>query len=200
MDNNKNTLSGTSLSGTSTTRERVEDDYYATPYVGTQMLLDNVDFTGNFLEPCVGGGHIADVIKKYYDKADVLGSDLVDRGYPNTLVADFLTYDFDRKFDNIITNPPYSLAQEFLEKGMEVVNNNGKIAMFLKIQFLEGAKRREMFKNYPPKYIYVFTKRQNPWRNGSQVDEKGKPWSSTMCFAWFIWEKGSKSEPIIRWL
>ena len=193
-------LSGTSLSGTSTTRERVEDDYYATPYVGTQMLLDNVDFTGNFLEPCVGGGHIADVIKKHYDKADVLGSDLVDRGYPNTLVEDFLTYDFDRKFDNIITNPPYSLAQEFLEKGMEVVNNNGKIAMFLKIQFLEGAKRREMFKNYPPKYIYVFTKRQNPWRNGSQVDEKGKPWSSTMCFAWFIWEKGSKSEPIIRWL
>lgn len=193
-------LSGTSLSGTSTTRERVEDDYYATPYVGTQMLLDNVDFTGNFLEPCVGGGHIADVIKKHYDKADVLGSDLVDRGYPNTLVEDFLTYDFDRKFDNIITNPPYSLAQEFLEKGMEVVNNNGKIAMFLKIQFLEGAKRREMFKNYPPKYIYVFTKRQNPWRNGSQVDENGKPWSSTMCFAWFIWEKGSKSEPIIRWL
>ena len=63
------------------------------------MLLDNVDFTGNFLEPCVGGGHIADVIKKYYDKADVLGSDLVDRGYPNTLVGDFLTYDFDRKFD-----------------------------------------------------------------------------------------------------
>ena len=55
MDNNKNTLSGTSLSGTSTTRERVADDYYATPYVGTQMLLDNVDFTGNFLEPCVGG-------------------------------------------------------------------------------------------------------------------------------------------------
>lgn len=193
-------LSGTSLSGTSTTRERVEDDYYATPYVGTQMLLDNVAFTGNFLEPCVGGGHIADVIKKYYDKADIFGSDLVDRGYPNTLVADFLTYDFDRKFDNIITNPPYSLAQEFLEKGMEVVNNNGKIAMFLKIQFLEGAKRREMFKKYPPKYIYVFTKRQNPWRNGSSVDEKGKPWSSTMCFAWFVWEKGSKSEPIVRWL
>lgn len=192
-------LSGTNLAGMSTTRERVEDDYYATPYDATKMLLDSVGFTGSFLEPCVGGGHIAEVIKQYYD-TEIFGSDLIDRGYPNTLVTDFLTYSFDRKFDNIVTNPPYSLAQEFLEKGIEVINDNGKIAMFLKIQFLEGVKRREMFIKYPPRYIYVFSKRQNPWRNGNQVDEKGKPWASTMCFAWFIWEKGFKGEPIVRWL
>lgn len=197
----KSNLKGTSLAGMSTTRERVQDDYYATPYEATKMLLDNVNFIGNFLEPCVGGGHIAEIIKKYYPNNCIYGSDLVDRGYPNTLIADFLNYDFlGQTFDNIITNPPYSLAQEFLEKGMEVINENGKIAMFLKIQFLEGAKRREMFVKYPPKYIYVFSKRQNPWRNGSSVDEKGKPWASTMCFAWFIWEKGFKGEPTVRWL
>ena len=197
----KEVLSGTNLAGMSTTRERVQDDYYATPYQATEMLLDEVKFVGNFLEPCVGGGHIVDVIKKYYPDECVYGVDLVDRGYPNTLVADFLKHDFlGQKFDNVVTNPPYSLAQEFLEKSMEVVNNGGKITMFLKIQFLEGAKRRDMFKKYPPKYIYVFSKRQNPWRNGSPVDEKGKPWSSTMCFAWFVWEKGFTGEPIVRWL
>lgn len=194
-------LSGTSLAGTSTTRERANYDYYATPYQSTEMLLDEVKFSGNFLEPCVGGGHIVDVIKRYYPDECVYGVDIVDRGYPNTLVADFLTHDFlGQKFDNVVTNPPYSLAQEFLEKSTEVVNDGGKIAMFLKIQFLEGAKRREMFKKYPPKYIYVFVKRQAPWNNGSPVDEKGKPWSSTMCFAWFVWEKGFTGEPIVRWL
>lgn len=197
----KKVLSGTSLAGTSTTRERANYDYYATPYQATEMLLDEVKFSGNFLEPCVGGGHIVDVIKRYYPNECVYGVDIVDRGYPNTLVADFLKHDFlDKKFDNVVTNPPFSLAQEFLEKSMEVVNDGGKIAMFLKIQFLEGAKRREMFKKYPPKYIYVFVKRQAPWNNGSPVDEKGKPWSSTMCFAWFVWEKGFTGEPIVRWL
>lgn len=196
----KEVLSGTSLAGMSTTRDRVDNDYYATPYSATEMLLDAVKFEGDFLEPCVGGGHIADIIKKYYPTEEVRGYDLVDRGYPNTTEEDFLKCNIDVKYDNIITNPPYSLAQEFLEKGMEVVKDNGKIVMFLKIQFLEGAKRRKMFEVYPPKYIYVFSKRQNPWRNGSQVDEKGKPWASTMCFAWFIWEKGFKGDSIVKWL
>ena len=45
-----------------------------------------------------------------------------------------------------------------------------------------------------------FSKRQNPLRNGKSTDENGKPWASTMCFAWFIWEHGYSGEPIIRWL
>lgn len=112
--------------------------------------------------------------------------------------VDFLTYKFNRKFDNIITNPPFNLAQEFIEHALEL--SNDKVIMFAKIQFLEGSKRRNMFDSTPLKYVYVFTKRVNPLRNGEELDEKGKPWSSTMCFAWFVWEKGYEGEPIIRWL
>lgn len=197
-----NTLIGANLAGTSTTRNRIENDYYATAYESTKALMDVEQFNGNsYLEPCVGGGHIAEMIKEYYPNAQIYGYDLVDRGYKDTKVCNFLTYDFNgQTFDNVITNPPYSLAQEFLEKSMSVVKNNGKVAMFLKIQFLEGAKRRKMFEKFPPKYIYVFSKRQNPWRNGSPTDEKGKPWASTMCFAWFVWEKGFYGDPIIKWI
>ncbi len=94
MNENK-ILTGTSLAGMSTTRERVEDDYYATPYEATQMLLDVVNFNGNFLEPCIGGGHIADVIKKNYN-VEIFGCDLVDRGYENTLETNFLLHKFDK--------------------------------------------------------------------------------------------------------
>ena len=84
---------------------------------------------------------------------------------------------------------------------MELLTDNGQMAMFLKIQFLEGQKRKELFEKYPPKYIYVFRNRMATWNNGLEKDPKtGKRWATTMCHAWFIWEKGSKSEPIIRWL
>ena len=201
-DINMKNLKGTSLvGGNGGERERVDKDYYATPYITTEALLNEVKFTGNFLEPCVGAGHIAKTINKYYPDEPIFAVDIVDRGYPNTLVADFLSHDFlGQTFDNVITNPPFNKAQEFLEKSMELVNDGGKVALFLKIQFLEGNKRREMFTKYPPKYIYVFSKRQVVWRNGEETDENGKPWSNTMCFAWFIWEKGSTTEPIIRWL
>ena len=191
-------LKGTSLSGTSTTRDRVENDYYATPKESVESLLNNEQVNGLVLEPCVGGGHVADVLKKVAKRVDCL--DIVDRGYEGTVESDFLKIVPTPKYDWIITNPPYKLAQEFIEQSLKSVKEDGKVAMFLKIQFLEGNKRNIFFQETPPKTVYVFSKRQNPMRNGDPLDEKGKPWSSTMCFAWFVWEKGFTGDPVIKWI
>ena len=196
-DNIKKTLSGTNLAGMSTTRSRVKNDYYATPPEVTRAILDEEVLEGVILEPACGEGHISEVLKEYYPSQEVVSTDLIDRGYGQGDI-DFLTYDFNRKFDNIITNPPFKYAKEFIERGLELANN--KVIMFAKIQLLESEKRRELFEEYPPKSVYVFSKRVNPWRNGSPVDEKGKPWSSTMCFAWFVWEVGFKGETVIKWI
>ena len=112
--------------------------------------------------------------------------------------VDFLTYNFNRKFDNVITNPPFKLAKEFIERALEL--SNDKVLMFAKIQLLEGQDRRKMWEDTPFKKVYVFSKRVNPMRNGSEVDEKGKPWASTMAFAWFVWRKGYKGLPQIKWI
>ena len=78
-------LKGTSLSGTSTTRDRVENDYYATLKESVESLLNNEKVGGLVLEPCVGGGHVADVLKTIAKKVDCI--DIVDRGYEGTAVA-----------------------------------------------------------------------------------------------------------------
>lgn len=193
-------LSGGKLAGGNPERGRVDNDFYATDPSSTRGLLDAVTFEGNrFLEPCCGQGHIVKVIKEYYPNADITAIDIEDRGF-GTSGIDFLTYQSDELFDNVITNPPFVLAQEFIEHSLDLVKDGGKVAMFLKVQFLEGTKRKEFFDKAPLKYVYVFRARQSPWMNGSPVDEKGKKWSSTMCFAWFIFEKGYDGEPVIRWI
>ena len=187
-------LTGTSLSGTSTTRVRVDNDFYATPPESTIALLEREVFEGVVLEPACGAGHISEVLKSY--GYETISTDLVDRDY-GVGGVDFLNTEF-KKVDNVVTNPPFKYAKEFIEKALEV--SNKKVAMFCKIQLLEGVSRQEMFMNTPLKTVYVFSKRQNPFRNGSPVDENGKKWSSTMCFAWFVWEHGYEGKPTIEWL
>lgn len=195
-------LAGTNLAGMSTTRDRVEDDFYATPENAVRAILDKEKLNGSILEPAAGQGHISKILKEYYPYSEIVSTDLVERdckfGIDVEPNIDFLTYNFNRKFDNIITNPPFKIAKEFIERALEL--SNDKVIMFAKVQLLEGQDRRKMWEDTPLKSVYVFSKRVNPMRNGSEVDENGKPWSSTMCFAWFVWEKGYEDEPVVRWL
>ena len=106
----------------------------------------------------------------------------------NNEVLDFLTCE-DEWNGDIITNPPYSKGKEFVEKSLELIKDGGKVAMFLKLTFLEGQARRKLFEQNPPKAVYVFSKRQNCARNGDFSTYKT---NSNMCYAWFVWEKNYK--------
>jgi len=196
-------LSGTRLAGSNSSLGRVDNDYYATDPKAVKKLFNNLAINkqiNSFLEPCVGEGNIADEVISIRKPNTTKFIDIVDRGYPNTEVADYLTYSSDEKFDLIMTNPPYSLGQEFVNKSMSMLSKGGYLIMFLKIQFLEGMKRKPMFNKYPPKYIYVFRKRMGTWRNGEEFDDDGKHRSTTMCHAWFVWQDGFSGEPIVRWI
>ena len=126
-------------------------------------------------------------------------SDIIDRGYEGTEVIDFLSVTTDEIQDDFardfITNPPYIHTKEFVEHALELSPHGTKIAMFLKVQFLEGKARRKLFDKYPPKVIYVSSSRLKCAPNGdfNKID------SSAVAYAWFIWEKGYQGETYIRW-
>lgn len=125
-----------------------------------------------------------------------MSTDLVDRGYGDKTGVDFLQQD-KTPIPNcdIITNPPYSLALEFAEHAMDILGEGHKLAMFLKLQFLEGKKRKQLFMKYPPVCIYVSSSRLHCGRNGV-FDFK----ANAVAYAWYVWQKGFNGATVIRWV
>lgn len=178
------------------TNNRDSLDYYATEPKALELLLDSgVRFSENVWEPACGEGHLSKVLEKR--GYDVLSTDLVDRGYGVGNV-NFLTLDIKRgSYDgDVVTNPPYKFALEFAQKALDVVSDGHMVAMFLKIQFLEGVARRKFFEENPPAFIYVSSRVLHCALNGD-FEHYGKSNAATYC--WILWRKGLKDEPRVRW-
>ena len=174
-------------------RERESRDYYATDPKAMTDLLEREKFSHYIWEPACGEGHL---VKPLRERGfQVWASDIIDRGI-NDEILDFLTFDSKVKWPgDIITNPPYKFCTEFVLKALDCVFQGHKVAMFLKLQTLEGQERyNKLFKEQPPKTIYVYVRRIQCAKNG--VFEG----SSAVCYAWFVWEKGFKGDPSIKWI
>ena len=169
---------------------REVNDYYATDPRAVEMLLEKEKFNSIILEPSCGEGHISRVLLD--GGYAVKSSDLIDRGFGD--VKDF--FEIDEFNGDIITNPPYKIALDFVKHSLDIIPEGNKVAMFLKLQFLEGKARKEFYKNNPPKKVYVASGRLVCAMNGDF--EKYK--SSAVAYAWFIWEKGYKGSPEIDWI
>lgn len=171
------------------------DDYYATEPRAAALLLENEVFSRDIWECAAGEWHLANVLKENGYK--VKCSDIVDRnGY--TQVIDFLQYCGEWDGD-IITNPPYKFAQAFVEKSLNTVKQGNKVAMFLKLTFLESKSRKEMFRRYPLKKLYVSSSRLQCAKNGD-FEQYTKGTGTAIAYGWYIWEKGYSGKPTIEWI
>ena len=174
--------------------ERQNDDYYATHPIAMVKLLERESFSQKCWEPAVGGGHLAQILRD--NGHDVRCTDIVDRGYEGTEILDFLDCTETMNNRDIITNPPYKFAQEFVQKALDISVKGTKVAMFLKVQFLEGKSRYLLFQENPPKHVYIFSSRVTCAMNG----DFQKYNASALAYAWFVWEKGYKGETTLRWI
>ena len=177
--------------------EREENDFYATDPRSIDDLLAKEQFDNLIWEPAVGMGHMA--LSLYEKGYTVFASDILNRGWPDTEIIDFVNTDVSQfDFDgDIITNPPYKYCLEFVLQSLKAIKPGHKVAMFLKLTALEGGKRyEELYSKYPPKTVYVYAKRIICAKNGDFDKVSG----SAVCYAWFVWEKGFTGKTTLDWI
>lgn len=179
--------------------ERQQHDYYATSPLAIELLL-NLDNFSNVWECAAGGGHMADVLKehgvlgkasdKFPQREDIEEEDFL---APTSQNLDFLE---NGKWDgDIITNPPYKYASEFIKFSLERIPDGRKVAMFLPIRYLAGQSRRKIFEKYPPYKIWVASSRIICAINGEFDTIK----SGAVDYCWIIWHKGYQGETKLGW-
>ncbi len=166
-------------------------EFYPTPEWGTRSLLARESFIGTITEPCCGSGEMSEVLKE--TGLPIISSELFDRGYGIT-GTDFLAS--TDPADNIVTNPPFILAEEMLDVALRLAKH--KVCFLLRTAFLESISRYNRFYRYrPPSRLHVFSERLSMYPKGDRVNGGG-----TTSYAWFVWDKSARlqEDTIIRWI
>ena len=180
---------GKNFSANNASGKRKKSDFYETPYSLTRKFLDveTFDKSLSVCEPACGAGAISKILEERWQSNKVTAYDKETNFLWET-----------GNYDYIVTNPPFSLAHEFIQKAKLVANN--KFALLLPLSYLHGKKRFDEIysdKKYPLKKVYVFTRYP---MLGEKLREDGKYTTGMMVYAWFVWEKGYTEEPTISWI
>lgn len=164
-------LFGSRLIGGNTAYKRSNSDFYPAPPEVTQALIDflDIDQTAVIWEPACGEGHMVEVFKK--NGYTVIGTDILTG-------TDYLTVE-PMECDWIITNPPFSLSQNFIERSTDL---HKPFAFLLKSQYWHAAKRYDLFNDHRPKYVLPLT-----WRPDFLFKQRGKG-APLMDVMWVVWE------------
>lgn len=174
--------------------------HYSTYYHGVLMSA-----------PCIwecacGNGNLYRILEQR--GYNCIYSDIKDRStpeyplkYTGMLNKDFLKeYVYPLKYNVgvILTNPPYSLATEFIEHALDILPDNGLYIALMNITYLAGQKRyNRVYQFGGLRELYIFKKRVECWKNGEKPKDKC---GSIANYAWYVFQKGYKGQPVIYWL
>lgn len=170
---------------------REANDFYREPPRAVDALLDAELFTGDVLDPACGRGNIVE--RCVFRDIEAHGSDLIDRADGLFPVIDF--FDVADPVANIITNPPYGVAEQFIRHALSIAER--KVAVLVRLAFLEGQRRhRDLFKPTPPARIWQFSSRISMPPGDSGAEAKG----GAVAFCWIVWSRDRVGEPRFGWL
>lgn len=159
-------------------------------------LLSAEPLVGLTWDPCAGGGNIPRRLTAAGIRSQ--GSDIVDRnaGFP---VADFLgdlkpLQGFAAGVMNIVTNPPFSEAQEIVERALDLVP--GKVIVLQRLAWLEGQKRKRFFIDSRLSHVWVHSSRISMPPGGTDVPAIG----GATAYAWFVFGRERNAMTTLGWL
>jgi len=180
---------GKNFSANNASGKRKKSDFYETPYTLTRKFLEVEEFNKKLsvCEPACGEGAIVKVLKEYWDESSITAYDR-----ETNFLWEMGEYDY------VLTNPPFSIAFEFIQKAKVVATN--KFALLLPLSYLHGKKRYDEIysdKTYGLKKVYVFTRYP---MLGESLRDDGKYNTGMMVYAWFVWENGYSGQPIVDWI
>lgn len=177
-----------------TDNERGNLDYYATERKAIDLLFKLEEFDQNIWECSCGELHMTKVMQEY--GKNVFSTDIVERNIKIDKVLDFVGIENNLTWDgDIITNPPYVYCNQFILKSLSILKTGKKLALFLPTRYLEGKARKEIYRQNPPKVVYVSSGRIICAIDGKFEQQTG----SAVSYCWIIWEKGHKGDTILKW-
>lgn len=169
---------------------RATHDWYVEPDWVVDKLLAVSKFYGPIHDPCCGQGNIPKRLRKL-GFIDVTGSDIVDRGFGE--IRDFMKD--VRPADNLIFNPPYTIAEEFITHAIHL--STKKVAAIVNIKFLTSQGRRDrLFSHHKPSEVLVLSQRPSMPPGGTGIQARG----GTADYVWIVWDNHYFGETRIRWL
>jgi hypothetical protein len=170
-------------------------DYYKTPidkiteFLHAFIQHEPNSMGGSILDPCAGG--IKNNIEHTMSYPEALINFGVSESNIHTIdirensrasvIGNYLDMELDYKPKTIITNPPFIVAQEIIEKALHDVEDGGFVIMLLRLNFLGGKKRKEFWDKHMPKYSFVHNRRMS-FTNDARTD--------SIEYAHFVWQKG----------
>jgi len=184
------------MSSTNRGYDRHKSDYYVTPQKDVEEFIgkfqavvmkcdDKTMHNLRWLDPCCGGDENNEasymkVIERMYKPNSICGIDIREDSRAD-IVTDYMKEgDKLPKCDVIISNPPFSLAEEFVKKSLDVVEDGGYVVMLLRLNFFGSRKRKKIFEEMMPEYCFVHHKRIS--FTGGATD--------SIEYAHFVWKKG----------
>lgn len=171
-------------------------DFFIEPDWSVDLLLDAEPFYGRCYDPACGSGNI--VRRCLARGLDAYGSDIADRGF-GTGGCDFLSAPLTEELPaNIIFNPPYVLAQQFIEHALKLATH--KVAALVQSKFPYSQRRHALFSQHPPARIYFLSTRPSMPPGEGLLDGTIKAKGGKLDYCWLVWARDHRGATTAHWL